>query len=134
VKERALDEEGFKHIIIDGEECHDVHSLFKEFAHKLRFPSYVGENWYAFDECINDLSWMQADGYVIFISNADKVLPGDDERFEILIQHLVGACMEWEEGRDYGELITPPTPFNVVLHCTPEKEEETEARVDRLEL
>jgi hypothetical protein len=35
--------------------------LFKFFAEKLRFPEYFGFNWDAFDECINDLSWLNKD-------------------------------------------------------------------------
>jgi hypothetical protein len=29
-----------------------------EFAASFQFPYYFGENWPAFDECINDLSWL----------------------------------------------------------------------------
>jgi hypothetical protein len=124
VKERVADEEGWKHIIIEGKECSDVHSLFKEFSYKLRFPRDTEENWYTFDECINDLSWMQAEGYVIFINNANNVFPGDDERFELLIWQLVSARIEWEEEK--------AIPFQIVLHCTPDNVEETEARVDQV--
>ncbi|WP_062050487.1 barstar family protein [Bacillus sp. JCM 19034] len=47
---------------IDGKKCSDVEGLFDEFAIKLQFPNYFGKNWAAFDECINDLEWLDGDG------------------------------------------------------------------------
>jgi len=34
--------------------------LFNEFGAALQFGDYFGENWNAFNECINDLDWIEA--------------------------------------------------------------------------
>ena len=34
--------------------------LFEAIAKRLRFPGYFGMNWDSLDECINDLSWIEA--------------------------------------------------------------------------
>ena len=81
----------------------------------MNFPDYFGGNWNAFDECINDLSWLTSEQYVILISKTDKLLVNDNENFEVLINILSDTCMEWAEGREYGELITFPTPVHVFL-------------------
>jgi hypothetical protein len=42
-----------------GRKMADRHGLFDEIAAVLQFPSYFGENWDAFDECIGDLGGLQ---------------------------------------------------------------------------
>ena len=107
---------------IDGEMCSNVEGLFNEFAIKLQFPNYFGENWTAFDECINDLEWLDGDGYIIVISNTDKVLSSSSQDFKVFKNILLSAIQEWVNGREYDSFPTPPTPFHVVLHCLPLKE------------
>jgi hypothetical protein len=49
--------------------------MFDEMAAALQFPSYFGENWPAFDECLSDMYWLQADlGIVILLLEPDRVL------------------------------------------------------------
>lgn len=40
--------------------------LFLFFSEKLSFPDYFGYNWDAFDECINDLSWLDAERIILW--------------------------------------------------------------------
>ncbi|BCD22139.1 hypothetical protein BC30090_1036 [Bacillus cereus] len=115
-------EENIQLISIDGSKCMDMNGLFSEFSKKMNFPDYFGGNWNAFDECINDLSWLTSEQYVILISKTDKLLVNDNENFEVLINILSDTCMEWAEGREYGELITFPTPVHVFFCCIDNKE------------
>jgi RNAse (barnase) inhibitor barstar len=105
----------FKHINIDGKNCKNSKSLFKEFAIKFKFPDYFGYNWNALDECINDLEWLPADGYVVEVENSDLLLVNDKNDFKILIELLYNTCVEWSNGRDYDSFTTPQTPFYVLL-------------------
>lgn len=108
--------------MIRGQNCVTTDKLFDEFSAAFQFPYYFGENWDAFDECINDLEWMRSDAYVVCISNSEKLLtlPGND--FELFVNILDSAAKEWGVGREYGAISTSPTPFNIVLHCTNGKE------------
>jgi len=47
--------------------------LLSSLAAELRFPSYYGVNWDALDECLRDLSWLPARGYVIQVSKAAEM-------------------------------------------------------------
>lgn len=64
-------------------------ALLDEFAAVLQFPSGMGMNWDGFDECLNDLEWLEGDAAAFFIFDADQILadaPPDDQAafFEIL--------------------------------------------------
>lgn len=100
--------------IIQGDKCDTASHLFKEFAKAFSFPSYFGENWAAFDECINDLEWVNKEGYILLITKVDKLL-AKDEDFKIFINTLHRAIQEWVEGRSYDSFPTTPTPFHVVF-------------------
>ena len=116
--------------IIRGWKSHTAKSFFDEFAAAFQLPSYFGENWNAFDECINDLDWMPASAYIVFISDVDQVLPGEPIDFNILIRQLKHAAEEWTQGRTFNPSFpTPPTPFHIVFHCALEKEQEVRKRL-----
>src|SRR4051794_5039285 len=48
--------------------------LLSSMARALSFPDYFGENWDAFNECINDLSWLSVQGYVLLFKNGNDLL------------------------------------------------------------
>lgn len=41
-----------------GKRCRNEESFFNEVSASFQFPAYFGENWAAFDECIQDLEWI----------------------------------------------------------------------------
>lgn len=108
----------YKFIYIYGGKCITVDDLFTEFSDKFKFPNYFGYNWPAFDECINDLSWLPADGYVVLIDNVTKILIDYSNDFETFIKLLCKATYEWINGRNYDSFPTLPTPFYLFIECT----------------
>lgn len=116
--------------IIRGWKATTVDELFNEFGAALQFWDYFGENWPAFDDCINDLDWLPADAYLIFISDIDKVLEYEQADFKTFTKKISRAIKEWTEGRTYNPSFpTPPTPFHVFLNCSKDKEEATLKRL-----
>lgn len=57
----------------DASSIKDDEMLFSEISNALFFPDYFGSNWDALDECLADMEWNEADGYVLFITNAGKL-------------------------------------------------------------
>ena len=41
--------------------------LLRALADRLKFPSYFGWNWDALDECLGDLSWLDAPGGIVLV-------------------------------------------------------------------
>ncbi len=92
---------------IEGRRCATKDGLLSEFARALEFPSYFGQNWDAFEECLTDLSWMPAAGYLIVVTHAEQVLRGNDEDYATFVDSLQAAGHEWAGMR--------AIPFHVVL-------------------
>ena len=41
--------------------------LLRRVAQALQFPEWFGGNWDALEDCLSDLSWQRADGWVILL-------------------------------------------------------------------
>lgn len=126
------DKEKLFYSMIKGEECQKVEDLFQEFATQLKFPNYFGENWAAFDECLNDLEWLDSEKFVLFIKNFDKVLLGDGEAFKVFVNILNDTINEWISGRNYDSFPTLPTPFYLIIHCNKENFGKLETRLEKV--
>lgn len=90
---------GFALRIIEGKKCRTPSGLFSEFARALSFPDYFGHNWDALEECLADLEWLPAKGYIILISDAQAVLPDDEEEYDTLLEVLDDAGEAWSKGQ-----------------------------------
>ncbi len=89
---------GFAVRTIQGKKCRTPSDLFNEFARALAFPDYFGHNWVALEECLADLEWLPAKGYILLITDTQAVLPEDEEEYETLLEILNDAGEAWSKG------------------------------------
>jgi hypothetical protein len=89
---------GFLVRLIHGKKCGTAAGIFNEFARALEFPDYFGHNWDGLEECLADLEWLPAKGYVVLITDAHWVLPDDEEEYETLLEILSDAGEAWSKG------------------------------------
>jgi barstar (barnase inhibitor) len=76
------------------------------------FPDYFGHNWDAMEECLADLEWLPAKAYILLITNAEDVLPDDEEEYETFLEILRDAGEAWGNGQaEMG--VRRATPFHV---------------------
>ena len=109
---------GFAVRQVDGRRCRTKAALLDEFARALEFPPQFGRNWDAFEDCLNDLSWLEADGYVIVVTSAHAVLAREEpEEYETFVSILDAAGREWATPRTVG-VPRPARPFHVLLAVT----------------
>lgn len=69
-------------------------SFFRRLARDLQFPSYFGENWDAFEECLNDMAWAPAPGYVILLENWQtfaRRFPGEMETARSIFEDVAAS-------------------------------------------
>jgi RNAse (barnase) inhibitor barstar len=112
-----LPEETFK-VLLPGEDLLSPAALFQIFQTAFRFPDYFGHNWDALDECLNDLEWLEAGGYLLGIDVAERiVLAGPD--FGTFITILERTAREWGKGRSEGEFAASPKSFHVLFTVSP---------------
>ena len=112
--------------VIDCNRCKDHRGLFSEFANVLKFPAYFGNNWAALDECITDLEWLPASGYVLLLKDADQLLVDDSrEEYAKFVRAMKKAGEEWSI-QQIGEWPRESTPFHVLLTIHDHKKEARE--------
>jgi len=105
--------------VLRGTRMQDWSSFFSEIAAALQFPLHFGNNWAALDECLADLEWIPAQGYLLALSDAESILgstgAADDQL--AFFQLLSRISDEWATGgapgatRQRGAI-----PFHVLLH------------------
>lgn len=92
---QAASEAGFVLARIDLDGCDSKADCLARVAAALRFPAWFGHNWDALADCLNDLSWLPGDGYVIVLEHADRFRGTAADDFAILLEIFQEAAEEW---------------------------------------
>ena len=112
----AAGELGFRLVGIDLAGCTDKTTLMRRFAGAFAFPSYFGHNWDALADCLGDLEWLPADGYVLTLEHLQDLRDADADDYAILVSVLEGACEDWR-GRGlpfWAFLVLPDDQFDAL--------------------
>ncbi|OGA24439.1 MAG: hypothetical protein A3H34_03225 [Betaproteobacteria bacterium RIFCSPLOWO2_02_FULL_67_19] len=67
-------------------------ALLHELAVALRFPAWYGGNWDALEDCLTDLSWVPAPGYLILIEGSGGLA---HDEFAVLCDVLEASAQFW---------------------------------------
>ena len=104
--EPSATDRGLTYLCIDLAGVTDKEALLQKIAEVLRFPAYFGMNWDALEECITDLSWLKAKGYVIVFANMDALATHNPRTSQILQGIFRSAATTWKNQK---------TPFYLFL-------------------
>ncbi len=101
---------------ISGKKCKTKAGLLDEFSRVFSFPEYCGHNWDALEECLADLEWLPAKGYLVVVTEADQVLtkPDEEDDFETFVEILSEAGEAWSL-KETDEPTGNGLPFHAVL-------------------
>jgi len=103
---------GFAAAAVDFSGCQDKADALCRFARALRFPEWFGHNWDALADCLSDLSWMPADGYLLLLTGTDAWRRTDRESFDITLEVLEQAAEGWKAERvPFWALVLVDDPF-----------------------
>lgn len=105
-------ERSFAVRVLRGKKMRQLESCFNEISAAFQFPSYFGENWNAVEECLCDLEWVPAKGYVLLVANTIDVLSQEkSEEVEIFFRVLSRVPADWRKEKS-------PKPFHVVFQSS----------------
>jgi hypothetical protein len=82
---------------VDLAGCRDKADALARIGKALQFPGRFGANWDALADCLGDLSWLLAPGYLLLIENSSEWQAAENEDFDTLLAILNEAALEWRE-------------------------------------
>jgi RNAse (barnase) inhibitor barstar len=82
---------------IDGKNIERKEQLMNAVATALHFPGDFGRNWDAMEECLTDMEWVDAEGYLIYYDHIDPLIAAHPDQFETLLEILRDAVASWKE-------------------------------------
>jgi hypothetical protein len=80
---------------LDGADCVTKARLLAAFAGAFAFPDYFDPNWDAFEECLCDLDWQPAEGYLLIIHQAHLVLGDSPTEWNTFVSILQSVGKHW---------------------------------------
>jgi hypothetical protein len=114
---------GWRLFHLDGATIHDKASLLAAAKAAFAMPGYVGNNWDAFEEAVNDLAWAQAAGYAVVFDDAGNLDDGDPAAFATVVDILNTAAENWsKEGKPFYALVRGAGKVEVTLQQWPDSD------------
>lgn len=83
---RSLEELDKESLLVIPPMLHTKQQLLEQISKSLQFPSYVGNNWDAFEESLSDLSWITSSK--ITLAHADVPLGSSIQDLKIYLNIL----------------------------------------------
>jgi len=87
---------GIAVVTIDGSRIRDKDTFLDEFARELKFPDYFGKNWDAFEECLQDLAWLQAGGLLLIYRDSGFFRNSRPDEWAIASGIILDAVEHWK--------------------------------------
>ena len=97
---------GFEFARIDLSGVNSKPGFLTEMARALDFPAYFGMNWDALQECLTDMSWKPAAGYVLLLAGFCSMVDRAGADMAPATAILNAAAEYWKQKR---------VPFYVIL-------------------
>jgi RNAse (barnase) inhibitor barstar len=87
---------GWRCFHVDGTQIASKPALLEATAAAVDFPAYCGRNWDALEECLRDLSWAPAKGYLILWDDARVLAKADPRAFATAADILRSVSEYWQ--------------------------------------
>jgi hypothetical protein len=113
-------EAGLACCYVDGSHVIDKETLLAAVADAMSFPDYFGHNWDALEECITDLNWLPASGWVLLIDHPVFLIAHHPDDWSTFFEILQSTVEYWSEKsrtfyailRNTGKMSQPVPPIS----------------------
>src|SRR5512146_2694235 len=93
----AVRKSGLNLVRIDLKGVHDKQALLDAVAGALKFPDWFGDNWDALEDCLTDLSWNKARGYVVLLEHCAELVKRAPHDLATAIEIFESVSEYWDE-------------------------------------
>jgi RNAse (barnase) inhibitor barstar len=94
---------------IDIGHAHDKKDFLGDVSKAMKFPDWFGGNWDALADCLKDLSWADAKGWVVILEKSKHFCAGHRHEFEEAMDVMAEATAFWRsQGKPFWTLIGGP--------------------------
>jgi hypothetical protein len=87
--------QGWRCFYLDGTTVADKASFLAACQEAFALPAYFARNWDALEECINDLSWAPAAGYIVLYDQVESFAAQDPTNWGTALYILRDAAGNW---------------------------------------
>jgi len=84
-------------IRVDLASAGNKEQMLEEVGKAMRFPEWFGHNWDALADCLLDMGWLPANGYVVILDHCDGAHGRAEEDFVRLMGIFQEAADAWRE-------------------------------------
>src|SRR5262249_21756865 len=92
----ALQKAGWRVFRVDGTAVTGKASFLAACAGAMRFPSWFGGNWDALADCLTDLSWAKASGYLVVLDGMERFAAEAPRDWQTAREILAEAADAWQ--------------------------------------
>lgn len=93
----AAEQNGFFVFRVDLAKARNKDDMLKAIGAAMTFPEWFGYNWDALLDCLADLGWRPAEGYVVILEHCDGIHGHAETDFVQALQVFAAAADEWRE-------------------------------------
>ena len=105
---------------VDIGHVHEQQDFTGLVAKALAFPGWFGGNWDAFEDCLGDLSWHPATGYVLLLEHGKHFGAGHKQDFVTAVEVLDGVAEYWRgQGKPFWAIVSGPDGWEPGLPAFP---------------
>ena len=94
---KAAKKAGFALLRADLKGVHDKQGLLEAIATALKFPEWFGDNWDALEDCLTDLSWLKARGYVVVLEHCAELGKRAPRELDVAVDVFESVAEYWQE-------------------------------------
>jgi RNAse (barnase) inhibitor barstar len=88
---------GYASFRVDLAKADDKDELLAAIGRALAFPDWFGHNFDALADCLGDMAWRPADGYLVMLEHCDGIHGKAETEFVTTLQIFQQAAEDWRE-------------------------------------